>query len=136
MYNKILVPIDNSILSSKVLLNAVRFAKDQKAELVILNVEVPKAGAFSTAIVYNQESMNADDNPVIKEVKAKLANEPLPIHYKVAAGNAADCIITACDTERCDLIIIGSHGFTGLSRLFAASNSVADRADVPVLIIK
>ena len=68
--------------------------------------------------------------------KAKLANETIPIQYKVAAGNAGDCIITASETERCDLIIIGSHGFTGLSRLFAASNSVADRADVPVLIIK
>ena len=50
--------------------------------------------------------------------------------------SAGDCIITASETERCDLIIIGSHGFTGLSRLFAASNSVADRADIPVLIIK
>lgn len=139
MFDKILVPVNNSILSSKVLINAVRFARDQKAELIVLNVEEPHAGAFSTAIVYHQDTTDVDANPVIKEVKQKLADvKDIQISYRVAAGNAADCIITVSETERCNLIIIGSRGITGLTKILAGSvsNGVADKADIPVLIIK
>jgi len=137
LYNRILVPISDSILSSKVLINAVRFAKEQNADLIILNVEEPVVGAFSTAIRYSQESLDVSKNKVINEAKEKLANCGLSVTYKIVAGNAAECILDVAERTRCNLIIIGSHGFGVSDLLFSNTGSmVAGRSDIPVLVIK
>ena len=137
LYNRILVPISDSILSSKVLINAVRFAKEQNADLIILNVEEPVVGAFSTAIRYSQESLAVTKNKVINEAMEKLANCGLNVTYKIVAGNAAECILDVAERTRCNLIIIGSHGF-GMSDLLFTNTAtiVAGKADIPVLVIK
>jgi nucleotide-binding universal stress UspA family protein len=56
----------------------------------------------------------------------------------VAHGKAAEAIVQVAKDEHCDLIVMGTHGHTGLARLFHAqvAESVVRAALCPVLALR
>jgi nucleotide-binding universal stress UspA family protein len=62
----------------------------------------------------------------------------LPVRTRVEAGKSAEAILRIADKERFDLIVMGTHGRTGLSRLMVGS--VAERvirdAPCPVMTVR
>jgi len=59
----------------------------------------------------------------------------VPCRRRVVEGDPADVILRVADEEKADLIVMGTHGRTGLTRLLMGSvaESVLRRADCPVL---
>ena len=131
---KILAPTDFSVLSAEGMRYACQLAKENAAELVVLNVAVV-------------DETNAVDKREVDEHRARLdqfANEVLGQSAKglrmrkvVAGGQPFSAIIDCADSERADLIVISSHGRTGLSRMLIGS--VTDKllrgARCPVLVV-
>lgn len=70
---------------------------------------------------------------------AKFSDLGIPVEAKLLEGQVVHrVIIKEAETSKADLIVIGSHGRTGLKRLFLGSvaQSVLGEAHIPVLVVR
>lgn len=140
--NKIIVPVDFSEISENALKTGAHFAKKYDAELLVLhmleisNVVVNKSGSYmqEEALFYLKLAERRFDEFLDKEyLKGVKSVIPIVKHFKVFSE-----INEVASTEKADLIIMGSHGATGLKEFFVGSNTekVVRNSDIPVLVIK
>lgn len=142
MYKKILVPLDGSELSE----SSLQYAKTIAAgcgvtELVLLSVIEPvtqMAAYLSESWLKELEERNraAIENYLTK-IASKLRSEGMAIQTAIARGNPAKEILSyACD-NRIDLIIMSTHGSSGITRWFIGSiaRKVVRHSAIPVLMI-
>jgi universal stress protein A len=134
---KILFPTDFSPASEEALRWATSLARDTGATMVIIHVEEPPM-AYGGGELY----MAADESDR-EELRRSLVNVlPLDasVHFehKLLVGDPATAIVETADNEDADLIVLGTHGRTGLTRLLMGSvaEAVVRRAKCPVLTIK
>lgn len=131
---KILVPTDFSEASSAALEFAAAIAHDQQGELLIVHVSPPR-------------SQSEADSPTLDPDTAalhRLLDETQPQHRQVPFrrlawhGDPAPTIVAGAEREGVDLIVIATHGRSGISRLLLGSvaESVVRRARCPVLTLR
>jgi universal stress protein A len=136
----ILVPIDFSPASEKALAYAVPLAKLCGAKLTLLHVLEPIAtpdfAAFPLA-VDNDKAMRAS-RLQLERVAADLKLRTLAEKFLVRNGRAFNEITSAARTLKTDLIIISTHGRTGLKHVFMGSTAekVVQHAPCPVLVVR
>jgi|SRR6185312_13547969 len=137
----ILVPVDFSDCSRKALEYAVSFAKQFSANITLLHVVVsvpppPQMMVFESDTVrakYHEEAAKhlCDwRSEVVSRASVKaLVREGVSAHQEIVAL-AHEC--------NCDLIVIGNHGRSGLSRMLTGSTAerVVRHAPCPVLIVR
>jgi len=141
---KILVPCD----FSKPAINAFRFAMDiaQKSKGVVHLINVIELPAIHDPIimpvvVFEKEFMKELKDKATAEFE-KIINrykpEGVTVKTDVLFGAPARMISESVRKKSIDLIVMGSHGATGLREYFIGSNAekVVRRATVPVLVIK
>ena len=130
---KILAPTDFSELSVRGVRYACELAKDVGAEVTILNVvTVDESGINKGEMGEHKQRL---DEFVAKNVADVSAN--LRISKLVDAGQAYVAIIDCAENERIDLIVMSSHGRSGLSRMLIGSvtDKVLRGASCPVLVV-
>jgi len=131
MFNKILIPTDGSALSAQSANAGITFARSTGAEVVALHVSQPFAATMgfdgmSAAYAITDEDYdkaNADQaKKYLKGVldRAETAGVKATAHA-VSNFNIADGIVQAATDYHCDMIFIGSHGRSGLTRLLLGS---------------
>jgi len=146
MYRKILVPIDGSSTSARGLDEAIKLAKGQKATLVILHVideMVAMYGADMVPVYIDKifESLRKVGKATVAKAMARVratgvkANAVL---VEKVGGPVADVIVAQVKKQRADLIVIGTHGRRGVTRLVMGSDAegVVRRSPVPVLLVR
>jgi nucleotide-binding universal stress UspA family protein len=135
-----LVPIDFSAGSGKAFDHALKLARERKAKLIALNVVPaeliypPTGGRFD---FYGLMERDARDQ--FKRFAKRKGLKPSECELVLARGtDFADVIVRQAKRLRVAMIIMGSHGRTGLRRFLLGS--VAERtlrySDCPVLIVK
>ncbi|MEI2418065.1 universal stress protein [Orrella sp. JC864] len=131
MFKKILIPTDGSPLSAQAANAGVSFARSTGAEIVALHVTQP----FAATIGFDgMAAAYAITDESYEKAAAEQAEKYLEavMHRAETAGvkassvsvsnfNVADGIVQAAEENGCDLIFIGSHGRSGLSRLLLGS---------------
>lgn len=141
---KILCPIDFSNPSYGCLQATVELAQHFSAGIVVLHVipDVPTMDVVETASAYQafdvplyQKELKEHFEKSLEKVVAKKVPEGIPTHRKVVHGNAADEILRTATEEKVDLIVIATHGRTGIERLMFGSvaEKVVRMAPCPVL---
>jgi universal stress protein A len=132
----ILHPTDFSPNSEAALRVAHALARDLGVRLVIHHV-VPFDGFLSDAVVPMDPRVYCD---ALAEVRRRVDGPDLkyPVETRYSRGEAADEIILAAQEKACGLIVMGTHGRTGLARLLMGSVAeyVLPRADCPVMVVK
>jgi nucleotide-binding universal stress UspA family protein len=132
---RILVPIDSSALSRSALTLATRLAADG-GELLLFHVLVPPVvlGNADGYIGVDIAQLYADPTNetrlrAIAELQALAsqlqAEHGVSVRYGVGVGLAASQIIEAAEHHDCDLVVMATHGYSGLKRW--ALGSVADK---------
>jgi len=145
---KILYATDLSKNSAYAFYYAVDMAKKHDAEIIILHAMEPiSTRAFGTLTDKAEHSQHEVSMEVIRnrlqkfcekvEEKSSLACVTLVTKILVQVGYPPEEILKAADAERCDLIVLGSHGKGFLRQTFlgSVSGSVLARARKPVFII-
>jgi universal stress protein A len=138
---RILVPIDFSATSLKALRYAIPFAEQFGATIHLVHV-VERA-----PFIYDVESMamTIPEATLVKAAKEKLdsmANEEIkelvPVTAEVYVGKPFDEVAKAAKASDVDLIIIGTHGHTGLKHVLLGSTAerVVRYASCPVLVVR
>ena len=140
---KILVPIDFSEVSSLALRYGASFAREYEAELMVLTV----AEDDSEWVVDLSDRVHVKDRWREERIKegGRLIDafcgdhlQEQPYRKAVRIGEPSDEIVSCCTQETTDLLIIGSHGRSGVVNewLGGVAYSVSKRAPCPVLMVK
>ena len=135
--NKILFPSDFSHTGDAALEMAAALARDAGATLVIVHVEEHPTAYGGGEFYYGlPEPVIADLRRMLKEVQPTGLR--VPCQHRLITGEPAAAIVRLAEDENVDMIVMGTHGRTGLSRLLMGSvaEAVVRRAKCPVLTYK
>ena len=145
MYQKILVPIDGSNTSSRGLEEAIKLAKDQRARIRLIHVvnELMVATTYEGTIYTGEliQAVRDGGQKLLDNTKAKVAAAGIEVEAELleaTGGHAGHTIVTDAERSQVDLIVLGTHGRRGLSRLLMGSDAeqVVREAKVPVLLVR
>lgn len=92
----------------------------------------------SVAVPSHPEARRREAPEVVERIVRALRSDGVDAEGTVMAGPAAESIVAAAATAQADLIIMGSHGRTGIERLLLGSNTerVLNQAPCAVLVAK
>jgi nucleotide-binding universal stress UspA family protein len=144
MFKRILVPLDGSELAERALPVAAQIARAAGGSLLLFGV-VPTPVEYGVYFVPASSYGWGEEQGVLKEMSAYLqqtANLPLlagvPVETQAIAEAVAPAILTAERTFRADLVVMSSHGYTGVRRwvLGSVAQKVARHSSVPVLVLR
>ena len=140
---RILVPIDFSECSRNALVYGLRFAQQFGGQLLLVHVVEPMI-VPENMLMAVPELPEAGGN-LVNEAQARLAQlakKEIPAEVKtevaVRVGRPYHEIIEAAKAEAVDLIVIATHGYTGLKHVFLGSTAerVVRHATCPVLTVR
>jgi nucleotide-binding universal stress UspA family protein len=138
----VLVPLDFSPSSEKALAYAVAFARQFGAKLTLLHVVEPVATpdfADSFPLVMENDKVKGECQRHLERVQRDLQIEPKLVEkVLVRHGRSFHEIADAARTLKADLIIISTHGYTGLKHALLGSTTerVVRHAPCPVLVVR
>jgi nucleotide-binding universal stress UspA family protein len=137
---EILVPVDFSDHAKAALAHALLFASQFGAAVTLLNViEPPVAYPESIGYTTNPDHVIQALEKCIAEV-SKRENLRLPLirRAEVVAGDPCEKILETASLKKVDLIIISTHGRTGLAHALLGSTAekIIRQAPCPVLVIR
>ena len=145
MFKHILVPTDGSTLSGKAVRRAVQLAREQGARVTGIYVGPawsPKVSDDTAVVGYVSPAQHS-------EAVRQAAKRNFRALEKAAAAAGVQCkclhvegsypyekIVKAAEKNRCDLIVMASHGRRGISRLILGSETskVLAHSKIPVLV--
>jgi nucleotide-binding universal stress UspA family protein len=141
---RILVPLDGSALARQALPLAAQLAAQMYAELILLTVAVPsllEAPELMSASPREGELSAELQEQIMAELGSQaeeLRQRDIPVTPMAVSGFPADRIIDVAEREQADLIVMATHGYSGLKRW--ALGSVADKvlhaATTPLVLVR
>jgi len=140
---KILVPTDFSQHADYALRAAAQIAKKNNGEIILLHMlELPsqvvdqvsgQSGSVPEVMFFIQKTRER-----FEEVKNQDFLKGIPVTEAVQFERAFEGIIKASKAHTIDLVVMGSHGTSGVRGLFVGSNTekVVRTSNIPVLVVK
>lgn len=136
MFTRILVPLDGSRLAETVLPQAVRLARLHMAELWLLRVAVAHT-ALSGDPADAQLRAVHEAEVYLSAISDQLERD-VSLHTALRYGHAAEEIVDHATVNRVDLILMATHGRTGLAHaiLGSVAEHVVRHTPCPVLLYR
>lgn len=145
MYQRIFVPVDSSTASNLALDEAIKLARGLGSKLVIAHaIDLPVYGRGNPEVL-DSSSM---EQPIVDAAKVLLGKA---IDRAVAAGvevesvllenrgdTVADILLNAAYQAKVELIMMGTHGRTGIMHLLMGSvaEGVLRASDLPIMLVR
>jgi nucleotide-binding universal stress UspA family protein len=139
--HRILLASDLSKASSKAFAAALALAKTTRASLTILNVLTPLTPMIPGRAVelerLNRE-MKLESQRRLTELTARAKTSGIRAASVMVEGEPARQIVRVARSKRADLIVVGTHGRTGLDKFFLGSvaQRVVTTAPCPVMTVR
>jgi nucleotide-binding universal stress UspA family protein len=137
----ILVPIDFSAVSKRVIAAAEELARGLGGRLVVLHVVQPPVltdSDFGTQLTaeYAAEAAGAAEKQLAR-LRQQVRQEGVEVEVQHTSGYPGQCILDAADKVGADFIVLGSHGHGAFYDLIVGSTAsrVLKRARCPVLVV-
>ncbi|MGA3057669.1 MAG: universal stress protein [Candidatus Limnocylindrales bacterium] len=134
----ILLATDGSPASEPASEQAIDLATQVQARLLVMSVLAassrPSEASAGQVVADSRDSLTAKAQAIVQRAKAAGANAT----FLVWEGVAGEAIVAAADAENVDLIVVGSHGRSGVSRFLIGSVSdyVVRHAHCPVMVVR
>jgi nucleotide-binding universal stress UspA family protein len=149
-FSKILVAIDGSDYSMKAAENAINIARDNKAELMALAVlDISKIGygasAFIASPMHGLDELERKRKEAqewldkVRKLTPQKANNNIQFKSQIEESmSVAGTIVDYAESQNIDLIVVGSRGRSGFTKLLLGSvaSTVITYATCPVLVTK
>jgi nucleotide-binding universal stress UspA family protein len=138
MYQKILIPLENSVADQAILQHIRPLAKMTGASLLLMHV----ADGW---VARNYEQLNLAESEEMKTDRAYLASvaktlqaEGFEVDHVLAMGEPSDEIVKFTREHKVDLIAMSTHGHRFIGDLLYGNTAdkVRHLVDVPVLLLK
>lgn len=144
MFSTILVAVDGSPFAERALKFAVDLAKKYTAKLIIVHVVLRRfyavtpseAGVLATTVFVKE--MESEGKEIIGKAEGFARAEGVDYECKLLQGVPAEEIVKTSQSEKVDLIVMGSRGLTEVRAflLGSVSDKVCHHAKCPTLIVK
>jgi nucleotide-binding universal stress UspA family protein len=134
--NTILCPTDFSESSVAAFQIARALAEHCRARLVILYVESPRAHAASDAATAKKDETEAE---LVDQLRSHLlVSGNTPVEYQIVHGVPKDLILETAGRIRADVIVMGTHGRSGVGRMLMGSvaEAISRAATCPVVAVR
>ncbi len=140
MFTKILVGLDGSERQPEVLRQAVELADRCGGTLVLCRaVQIPTS---IPALAWTLQGNEFEDF-LVEHARdqvlhvAQTLPDGLVSEVVTEIGQAADVLLRACEERKCDLLVIGSHGYSGLDRLLGTTaGKVVNKCERTVMVVR
>jgi nucleotide-binding universal stress UspA family protein len=131
MFNRVLVPLDGSKLAEQVFPTVTELTSAFGSEVVIVGVCAPEEKEEGRAC-----RLYIDDK--VKQLKGSLTGSAATLKAVVLFGKPAEQILSYAEVNKVDLIVMSSHGRSGIMpwSLGSTVNKVLKRAGVPLIIVR
>ncbi len=145
MYQKVLVPLDGSDLAECTLSHLKSLIKDGSVgEITLLNVvqiDIPWAEFENRRFDINalRESLFAASRKYLADAESRLGPQGITVKKdSIEANRPAESITDYAKKNGMDLIVVATHGYTGLKKMMLGSvaSGVLNQSSVPVLLIR
>jgi nucleotide-binding universal stress UspA family protein len=150
MFRRILVPIDGSPPSRRGLEEAILLARDQTARLCVLHVvdESIMTRSFdgttympASYVEDFSKGLTAAGKRLLARAEAAARTRRVKVEtllLETLGSRVADVIVSQAKKWRADVIVLGTHGRAGLSRVVLGSDAelVVRESPVPVLLVR
>lgn len=141
-YKRILIAVDNSLSAEKAAKAGYQMAALYGAEVALLNIVEPAPPianpdfGFAPAIIDLYDNSIENSHILLKEIESKFGNNTKTTYLSVM-DTATNGILQQSEEWQADLIVIGTHGRTGLNHFLMGSvaEHVARKSACPVLIV-
>ncbi|MBP5790292.1 MAG: universal stress protein [Neisseriaceae bacterium] len=148
MYKHLVVAVDGSRTSLQALNHAAKLAALSQAEMTLVNIANPSeymalAPEFLQQESYESAAMSQGNEvldyaeKVAKEAGVKVVHRHLAVSVK-GARDMAQQLVDYAEEQKADLLVLGTHGRTGLMHLLMGSfaETVMRQSTLPLLIIR
>ena len=133
----ILFPTDFSTASDAALVHAEALAKSSGASLLIVHVEEPPLAYGGGELYYGLPEPDSERiQKMLDDVRPK--DPAVPFTHRLTMGDPAGEIVRLATDEQAEMIVLGTHGRTGMTRLLMGSvaEAIVRRAPCPVLVYR
>lgn len=141
MFHKILVPVDGSEPSEAAVSLALRIADEDKADVIFVHaIEISKLAALagpanmdpSVAITAACDAGTA----LLNEVKQRADKVHVRSSLEMPEDECVPSVLQLARHHKADVIVVGSHGRTGIPRalLGSVAEGILRRSPIPVLV--
>lgn len=144
MFKHILVPVDGSPTAQLAVEKAIQLAKafDSRVSTIFVIDPYPFTGV-GTDFAYGQaeylSAATAEANAAVKAAKAAFMDAGVNVEASVIESHTAwRGVVKAAESMQADLIVMGSHGRSGLEKLVLGSvtQAVLSHTKLPVLVVR
>jgi nucleotide-binding universal stress UspA family protein len=134
----ILHPTDFSEPSDNAFHLACALARDYNAKLILLHVAVLTSGVYGEALIPPPSPIAEEEELARRLQQLRPPNPSISVEHLLEEGAPAAEILRVAEDHHVDLIVMGTHGRTGLRRLLMGSvaEQVVRKARCPVLTVK
>ena len=145
MFSPIVVPLDGSVLAERALTLARELALYTPAELRLVRVAVAERMLVpaepSFGVLYPDQSLaeaRKEANHYLATLRAAYAAEDLSVRVEVREGDVASAVVNAAQQAQARLIVMSSHGYSGVERwlLGSVAEKVLKAAPCPVWVVR
>ncbi len=146
MYQKVLVPLDGSDLAECTLSHLKPLIKDGSVgEITLLNIvqiDIPWADLENNRhfdLNAMREPLFAASRKYLADAESRLGAQGIKVKKEsIEANRPAETITEYAKKNGMDLIVVGTHGYTGLKKMMLGSvaSGVLNQSSVPVLLIR
>lgn len=142
LFSKILVPMDGSDQSMAAADKAIKLAKRDKAEIIILYVlQLPTVAHYTPSML--NDVIQGGRNEAEKwfgSMKSQAENNGIKVETKIAesVGSPTSIIVDYAKKEKIDLIVMGTRGKTKLKKIIlgSVSSGVVTYAPCSVMVVR
>ncbi|MEF8777302.1 MAG: universal stress protein [Natronomonas sp.] len=138
MYDRILLPTDGSEGTNRAVRQAIDLAAETGAELHVLFVveDMP----YAPEMMDDQVEMRLREigHEAVEDIRERADEAGVDVESVVEDGTPHQTILNYADSEDIDLIVMGTHGRSGLDRylLGSVTERIVRSSDVPVLTVR
>jgi nucleotide-binding universal stress UspA family protein len=145
LYKRVLVPLDGSELAECVLSHVNLISQGYQAkEVIFLSViELPKDVSYAKVLFENEvirikSEMKANAEEYLRQLLGRISYAGVDVRWEVITGPVVESINDYATKHEVDLIIVATHGRSGISRwlLGSMAERILRSSSIPVLMIR
>lgn len=144
---RLLIALDGSLVAEQALPLATQVARDAGATVTLVQStfwaqatvsSYPYGYGVGADVQRMMQEAEADAKRYLETVRARLVREGLTVEITVRPEPAADAILATATESECDLIVMSTHGRSGITRWLMGSiaGQVVRHATLPILLIR
>jgi len=131
MFKTIMVPTDGSEYAEKAEDMAINLAKESQGKVVAVHI-------MDSKVIYPYEVLEDQGNAILDKVANKGEDLGVKVEKVLIFGNPTHDMAKIVKKTYSDLVVVATHGKTGLEKILMGSvaESIIKTVDVPVLLLK